>query len=334
MHADPLAALADVPVPGGHLGLTWSAATGVGPDELEQLAIRADGADSGRMPRPAGVLRRLFFPHPVDGDPSAGPELHVTLAGRAADGSLIAVGTVRIAAEGGRRVAAVRALVDPSWRGRGIGRALLAWQDGVALRVLGEHPGGGSAIGAPIAASMVDRRRLYTAAGFSSAARVEVVGRDLGSGASGHTAMDHGWEIRQLQEGDRPALADLLDATPDPHSFLVRGLTPTELVSVADPAISLVATQGGQIRACILTAAVAPNQAEPAAVALDLILPGGDHTLATPLLGALAQSLLEAGYRFITMALTPARAERWARPLANHGYHGMASDPLYTIELL
>ena len=62
----------------------------------------------------------------------------------------------------------IAASVDPSWRGRGIGRALLTWQDDRARQILATlDPDLPGRIAAYVDEDLEDRRRLYAAAGFS-----------------------------------------------------------------------------------------------------------------------------------------------------------------------
>nr|NLD41565.1 GNAT family N-acetyltransferase [Actinomycetales bacterium] len=288
------------------------------------------------VPQPPSILHRTFLP---SGDVEGGPLLHRTLAGRSADGSLIAIGTVRVADEGDRRMAAVRAIIAPSWRGRGIGRALLSWQDATALLVLVGAPGEPGVIGVPIAASMVDRRRLYTAAGFSAATRLEVVRRHLGdSPLEGRTSRVHGeaapgWCARPLESGDTDAVLELLRDLPDPHAFLMHALTHAELLALVEPGLSRVVLEGDTVRGYVLVVPLASRPGADSAVILAISLPGAAPEVRDGVLADTSRTLWSAGYREVMLALTPARAREWARSLTAQSFQGIASDPLYTIEL-
>jgi ribosomal protein S18 acetylase RimI-like enzyme len=70
--------------------------------------------------------------------------------------------------------------VDPTWAGRGIGRALLAWQEGRGRQLLSRVPGSGRArLMAYVEEAAADRRRLYVAAGFSPQRAFMRMRRDL-----------------------------------------------------------------------------------------------------------------------------------------------------------
>lgn len=370
MEANPSTATSGIPLPGGHLGLTWSTGPDVEPGELEALAESANVVESTVLPQPVDVLHRTFLPQqrpaageqgapvggqsaPVGGRSSSGPEqeaigggeplVHSTLAGRSADGSLIAIGTVRVADDAGRRAAAIRAITAPSWRGRGIGRALLAWQDAVALRVLQDVPEEARVLGVPIAASMVDRRRLYTAAGFSAATRIEIVRRQLGDSpqqngpggparVSAETDAAPDWPIRSIVPEDRDAVVGLLAASGDPHGFLMHSLTHSELVAVADPALSRVVHHDGELRGAVLAVSVGGSRPRSVLI-LGLVLDSPDPLVRQGVLADAARHLWVAGYREVLLTLTPTLARDWARPLTSQSFRGVASDPLYTIEL-
>ncbi|MDR1152531.1 MAG: hypothetical protein LBK72_08680, partial [Bifidobacteriaceae bacterium] len=69
---------------------------------------------------------------------------------------------------------------DPTWAGRGIGRALLAWQEGRGRQLLARVPGAGPAnLTAYIEETAADRRRLLVAAGFSPMRTYLKMRRDL-----------------------------------------------------------------------------------------------------------------------------------------------------------
>lgn len=375
----PAGTSAQVPLPGAHLGLTWQTGTDVAaPAEVVALEERCRHADSTRLSLPPEHLARIFLPEPVL---STDLLTHQTLAGRAGDGTLVALGTVRMvaqagapgaagssgapsasdapgaahaadhatagahhAAAGAHHVAAVRAYVEPVWRGRGIGRALLAWQDSTAFSLAaGATPAASTVIGVPIHASMVDRRRLYTAAGFSAATRIEITVRHLGDSPQ-HPAPPTpgspapGWTTRSLEPRDHATAAALLAATRDPHTFLASGLTGPELVAAADPAISRVLLSGSDARGFLLCGFLgAPEQNAGALISAFVVADTGDAPfdamLAEGFLKDSLRSLWAAAVGNVVFPLTPQAARKWAALLSNMNFRGVSSDPLYTIEL-
>ena len=94
--------------------------------------------------------------------------------------------------------AIVSAYIHPHWRGRGVGRALLYWQDGRARQMLVDTFGAESDVPVSISnlvdAHMTDRRRLYIAAGFFAKRIYNVMYRDLAGGEVAPQAR-HGYRI-------------------------------------------------------------------------------------------------------------------------------------------
>lgn len=164
--APPLAERAAPPEraqrPGSHLGLVWRTLDVDDAGTVLALLQRCEAADAPvhRAER-GGVVQRLEH-----GEDST---LADSLGGFDARGVLRAAATVH--APPGDRARArmfIAADVDPDWRARGLGRALLTWQDDRARQLLAElRPDLPGRIGAHIDDHLVDRRRLFIAAGFT-----------------------------------------------------------------------------------------------------------------------------------------------------------------------
>ena len=145
-------------VPAAHLGLSWRTITSADEPAVRDLAHRCAEADrpvtgSG----PGSVVDTLSH---GTGD---------ALGGFSRTGELEAVAVVDLPPDEGRvRQAVLVASLSPQWRGRGIGRALLDWQDGRARQLLAAAGHEGPArLAAYVDEHHADRRRLYVAAGFS-----------------------------------------------------------------------------------------------------------------------------------------------------------------------
>lgn len=164
--ATPLAVRAAPPEraqrPGSHLGLTWRSLDVDDADAVHALLIRCEAIDAPvhRTER-GGVVQRL-----EQGEEST---LADSLGGFDARGVLRAAATVH-APLGDRARARVfiAADIDPGWRARGLGRALLTWQDERARQLLAAlRPDLPGRIAAHVDDHLVDRRRLFIAAGFT-----------------------------------------------------------------------------------------------------------------------------------------------------------------------
>ena len=149
-------------VPGPHLGLSWRALTPADLDEAAALSERCEAVDRPILRTTRTQLADIL------GRPGTGMKSD-SLGGFDGAGQLRAAAFVH-APQGDETHARVfiAASVVPSWRGRGIGRALLTWQDDRARQILATlDPNLPGRIAAYVDEDLADRRRLYAAAGFS-----------------------------------------------------------------------------------------------------------------------------------------------------------------------
>ena len=175
--SQPIAVRADAPavldLPPAHLELVWRPLHAT--DATAMHALMAVIEDHDRMHTRhsyAEVLELLTGP---------GIDLeHDGLAGIDEDGTMRAYALVEIDDDAGVLRAVLRGGVHPGWRGRGIGRAVLAWKEGRARQRL-------AASGTELPARMTvmvedqarDHRSLYAAAGFSPIRWYSAMRRDL-----------------------------------------------------------------------------------------------------------------------------------------------------------
>ncbi|MFH5823036.1 GNAT family N-acetyltransferase [Georgenia sp. AZ-5] len=175
--AGPLAERLHVPdvaeLPPPHLGLTWRALTPADDEAVRALADRCAPVD-----RP---VRRQLPGQQVAALATFGDVVAHSLGGFDGAGELRAMALVYLT-PGAERVltAYLSASIDPGWRGRGIGRALLDWQDARARQLLAAD---GRDLPVRIAAyvdeHLADRRKLYVAAGFSPKRVVQRMSRPV-----------------------------------------------------------------------------------------------------------------------------------------------------------
>lgn len=152
-------------VPATHLGLQWRNPQVEDGPSLQKLVLKSELADQVSRYTDSERLAQMT---------GAGMDeryLH-TLVGTDINNRIQAVGAVFIDPEE-KEVARAElfAVTASHWRGRGIGRALLAWQLSEARRMLVDIYGPDSTIPAQISnvleGKSIERRRLYMAAGFT-----------------------------------------------------------------------------------------------------------------------------------------------------------------------
>ncbi|GIG39536.1 GNAT family N-acetyltransferase [Cellulomonas phragmiteti] len=151
-----------VPLPGADLGLTWRAASLDDAAAIAALKVRSQEAD--------GLPYRSSDAEVSEELTSEWRDLRLdTLAGFDADGTLRAWAQADTAPGDERVVRAfVEGTVDPQWRGRGVGTALVAWSQARARQLLAAS---GKELPARIATFTDDAApgvaQVYRAAGFT-----------------------------------------------------------------------------------------------------------------------------------------------------------------------
>lgn len=175
--ATPIAVRADapgeLPLPPAHLELTWRPLTRDDAGQLLALRQAIESVEtSAERVSPVTVQEWLTTPwRDLDKD---------TLGGFDRSGTLRAYGSSELPPEERVLRAVLNGGVHPAWRGRGLGVALLAWQEGRARQQLAAS---GKDLPARIAAFVDERakgqRQLYASAGFSPKRWYTTMRRDL-----------------------------------------------------------------------------------------------------------------------------------------------------------
>lgn len=178
MTLEPLAVRADPPavleLPPAHLELTWRPLHTGDQAALHELLNVVEAADESPARTSAAEVAEMFAEPWRDMQRDS-------LGGFDPDGVLRAFALVEMRTGDTRTLRAfLRGGVHPDWRGRGIGRAVLAWLEGRGRQKLVES---GKELPARLAVFVHeharDNRRLYAAAGFSPIRWFTYMRRDL-----------------------------------------------------------------------------------------------------------------------------------------------------------
>ena len=230
---------AHVPFPGAHLGLRWRHMIPSDAPAVAALIREVENADDAIYRTSAADIADM-----VEG--RRGHDHMDAIVGLDADRAIAAVGSVRILRSVTESACAmITAYIHPHWRGRGVGRSLLYWQDGRARQLLVEHFGADSELPASISnwvdGHMTDRRRLYIAAGFYAKRTFQVMYRDL-EGSEQEPKSRHGYTAVSFDHLPRAQVRALHDEVFLGH-FLpeMRGLWWDEAMEEIDDRWSFVA---------------------------------------------------------------------------------------------
>lgn len=190
--AERLTPPASVPYPGAHLGLRWRSLIASDAPAVYDLIRFVESQDHTHHRITASQVADM-----VEGE--LGEDWVDTIVGIDAAHDICAVATVRVYRSiTDQANAVINAFIHPHWRGRGIGRALLYWQNGRARQMIVETFGADSQIPTSIHnfvdAHMIDRRRLYIAAGFYAKRTFQVMYREL-EGAEKPPKLKHDYTL-------------------------------------------------------------------------------------------------------------------------------------------
>lgn len=308
-------------LPPAHLGLGWA---GLGPTDLPEVAgLLARCAPVDRPVRPltpaelACVLELAGTRAGAVGGARAD-----AVGGRDGDGRLQAAGWVLLTDRStGPAEAFVTAAVAPSWRGRGIGRQLLTWQDGRARQLLAAQARDVPCrIGAYVDGHAEDRRRLYVAGGFSLRGTTLVLRRSTATPLTAPVP-DGVRLVRSATALEGPVRAA------DPWGTIPSAVAPRG----TEPRWSTVALAGDQVVGVVLVARrQGPGPAPEAFVERLGVLPGHPG-LAEALLAATAD--VAAGDGAATVAVEVDRAALSRDALERLGFAPGGTRLLFTIDL-
>ncbi|WP_043535007.1 GNAT family N-acetyltransferase [Actinomyces polynesiensis] len=230
---------ASVPYPGAHLGLRWRPLIASDAPVVAELIRRVEAADDAihrtSAAEVADMMEGLRGTDPLD-----------TIVGLDAGDRVVAVASVRVVARVTEMaVAVVNAYIAPHWRGRGLGRSLLYWQDGRARQLLVDHFGADSEVPAAVTnivdSHMTDRRRLYIAGGFHAQRTFAVMYREI-EGSETAPAPRDGYRVVPWDGVDTSAVRELHMQVFEEHFWPeMRGVWWQEALTELDPRWSFVA---------------------------------------------------------------------------------------------
>lgn len=173
--------VSDLDFPSKDLGLEWKHVTPSDGLEIAKLIYRCERFDESLTSMGEDEIANLL-------EAGANGVVSDVIVGCDEDGKLRALAVVEIMPPDYEYARAnLLALIDPDFRGRGIGRAVLEWQQARARQLLVEVFGEDSTLPVRLAASVdahiEERRRLFEAAGFSARRTFDVMYRHFHSTA-------------------------------------------------------------------------------------------------------------------------------------------------------
>lgn len=238
--------------PGAHLGLKWRPLAASDAPALSDLVRQVEEYED--------CFHRLSSEDIADlMEGRTGNDLVDSIVGVDSDGNLGAIASVRVLRGiTDMAIAQIKAMVHPHWRGRGLGRALLFWQEARARQLLVEEFGAESELPAQIMnvvdSHMTDRRRLYIAAGFYAKRTFSIMYRDVSS-AEKYPSPKNGYRVVPWNDVDSNAVRDVhMEAFQEHYWPEMRGRWWDEAMSEKDPrwSAAVIAPNGEVAAYCIV----------------------------------------------------------------------------------
>ncbi|MDT3767743.1 GNAT family N-acetyltransferase [Gleimia hominis] len=190
---DLLQPVEHAPLPSAQLGLRWSPIEPADGRQLLRLVEVCNDHDQSLESFSQNDIADLL-------EEAREHIIQDVVVGRDSEGIIRAMGSVEVVVS--RQTAAqatVNAFIHPQWRGRGVGRALLRWQDARARQIITGHYGPQAHVDVRVSnmvdAHLNDRRRLYMAAGFSPIRTFQTMYKDLTSGEPEVFGVPEGFQV-------------------------------------------------------------------------------------------------------------------------------------------
>lgn len=330
-----LAAPSELPFPSAHLGLTWRPLRS---DDLESVR---DLLDESADPKIFDEVRILQSVTPlIEGNQSENEHVDA-LVGWDLSGRLQAIGLVSLNPNPLTEIQAdVLGVTRPKWRGRGIGRALLEWQDGRARQLMlqagHDLP---ASIRSRVRMDNMGRRRLLAAGGFSPQWRWTFMDLDLNES---HRAMataarerlaERGMALLHLDESDSEEVRRLHNRV----SIVMERRQPLsteqwqERLVDSDRQTSTLLTDGSNLVGYALSSGSRTGEC------LRVMFYGIDrgfrhHGNGTDLILSHIESALDHGFKRISVPIASENAPT-TEFLTTHGFFEGDSQILYTIDI-
>ncbi|GEM_PF-4153578 len=321
--------------PAPHLGLSWALLGAADLAEVVNLDALCRSLD-----RPSSAYSRREWEVALGSAPTSWT-IEV-IGGRDSTGALQAVGVVSVPQPAPAELRAeITAFIAPDWRSRGIGRALIDYQDARARQILTEDgrdlP---VAITSRVDSHMADRRRLLAATGFSPVRSMEELQAHTAQAAQSNLGLDERVSIVPWRDGLSEMLRSLHNRG---HLEFGAGNAASAIdwnrqAWEVERNWSFVALADGVAVGSILASreqAVANGQStlEGRIRTFDLERAWRRLDIASALLSAAASAMVNDGVSEIAIEIEPSRTGQLKDFLSRHGFVPRASRIVYAIEV-